>query len=151
MATGLRVGVAQFLYRNTGTAGTPVWNPITIAKDVKLGLEYSKAEIKSRASRFNLTLPAINAGPLEFNIIGDTSVDDFIALRDAQINRTALDLAIADDAIATTGTMYFRGDYHVYGFPVDQKLEDGEEVAITCDLAYTARNVATPPSWTDVS
>ena len=146
MAAGLRVGVNQKLYRNTGTWASPVWNEVTIARDVSLGLSQSKAEIKARLSGYAMTLPGIKSAPLEFDILADTSVDDYNVLRDAFINGTLIGFAVADDAIATVGTDYWKGEYYVHGFALDQKLEDAEMVKVTCDLAYSA-NV---PIWIDV-
>ena len=148
MAAGLRVGVAQFLYRNSATYASPTWNNIQSAVDVELGLAKSMATIKSRLTAWEQNLPALKKGPLTFGLLGDTSQDDFDVLRDAFIADTLLDLAIADGAIATSGTEYFRADFYLSDFPIKQKLEEGEQVDVQAVLAYAGSTHT--PAFTNV-
>jgi hypothetical protein len=138
MAAGLHVGVNEILYRNTGTHGSPTWSAVTIARDVSLNIEKSKAEVKSRTSTWATTMPAIKSATLEFELLGDTSVAGYDAIRDYFINDTLVDFAIADQAIATSGCEYFRADFYVYGFSVDQKLEEAQVAKVTAELGYSS-------------
>jgi hypothetical protein len=146
MAAGLRVGVNQNLYRNTGTWGTPVWDAITAAIDVELGLEMGMAEVKARLSFWKMNLPALGMAPINFGMLGDTSIADYQVLRNAQYTRSLLGLAVADDLITAPGTTYWKGEYYIGGFPLNQGLEAAETIAVTCALAYSTNT----PVWIDV-
>lgn len=148
MAAGLRVGVNQALFHNSGTYGTPTWGEVTLAKNVKLSLQKSMAEMKTRASTWISNLPAMKSVAIEFDLLADTSVAIFNTLRDAWINDTLVDLAVCDDAaIATSGADYFRAQCYLRTFDVDQQLEEGETISVTADLAYTSN----APAWVDVT
>jgi len=144
---GLFVGVAEFLYYNTGTYNSPTWSAIPIAKDVELPLSQSKAEIKARSSLFKMTLPAIKECPLNFDVIYDTSQPTLDIFKNAFMNNTVMDMAMSDQAIATNGAEYFRASYYVYEFPVTQKLEEGEAASVKMDLAYPTAAAPNTPAW----
>jgi hypothetical protein len=137
MAGQLLSGVNENLYYNSGTYGSPVWVLITTAIDVSLGLDKSKAAVKSRLNTWVMNLCGLKAGPLEFGLLGDTSVAIWDTLKAAFVNDTAVEFAVSDGLIATTGSEYFRALYYLFGFPIDQKLEEAQVAKVSADLAYT--------------
>lgn len=132
------VGLDQKIYRNTGTYGTPVWNEITITMDLTTNHESEKAEARIRGNSAVQTKPLHQRDPIDLTILADTAVDDYNALRDAWLNRTVLDLAVADGAIATTGTQYWRADYYAYGFARGEPIDGFATVNIPLDLAVSS-------------
>lgn len=139
---GLVVGLACKTYRNTGTYGTPVWNEITLARDVTMNLEKNVAEAVARASTWRKKLALIKDFNFDMNMLADTSIDDHDALRDAFLNDTIVDVALADGAIATTGTQYLRADVLITSFTKGQPLEDVSTVDVHADLAYSSNDPA---------
>lgn len=148
MAAGLRAGIADKLYRNTGSYGTPTWNEVANAIDVDLGLTKSLAEVKARASTYKKTLAGIKEVTLSFGFLGDTSDADWNVLRDAWAADTVVEFAVADDAIATSGTDYYRAEMHIKEFNYGQKLEEGNTAQVAAELAYTSNALI---GWVDVS
>ncbi len=132
-----KVGIDCRAYRNTGTYGTPTWNEITIARDVTLGLDKDEAEASIRGVRWKMRLPTLKDAQITLEILHDPSVDDYNVLRDAYLNDTVLDIALADGVIATTGTQYFRSDQYVFGFTRKEPLTDALTVEIPLKLAYS--------------
>lgn len=141
MGAGLRIGMNCKFYRNTGTYGSPTWTVIPITKDLSLKLSKDKASIKTRGSTWEQTLPVHKKAPLDFKLLGDESDTNFDAVRDAYVADTLLDLAIADDVIATTGTRYFRADYYVYDFSIDEPFDD-RSASVACDIGYSTHTPA---------
>lgn len=132
------VGLDAKLYRNTGTYASPVWNEIDIASDVTLSLEKTKAEATARNSKWKRHAVGLKSASLSIKILADTGQEDYLALRNAYMNDTVLDLAIASGPITTSGTEYFRADFHIFTFPIGQPLEEIGTVEIEADLAVTA-------------
>jgi hypothetical protein len=137
MGAGLHVGVAERIYYNSATYNSPTWVAIAIAGDVSINLEKSMSEVKSRASSWATNLPALKSADLEFDVLGDKSNTAYDVLRDYFINDTLADFAVADQAIATTGCEYFRAQYYLSGFSIDEKLENAETAKVTAKLGYS--------------
>jgi len=142
----VRVGLDCQLYFNTGTWGTPVWNPVGLTIDASLSLGKSMAEVKSRASRWQQSVPTLKSGPITFNMIREVSDLDHDLIRDYYINDTLKSWAFADGAIATTGTQYFKAEYYVEKFDIGQPLEGHETVDVGLSMGYSAN----APTFTTV-
>src|SRR5262245_10521547 len=132
-----KAGVSCVLVRNTGTFGTPVWNVVSDAADVTLSLSRGKAEAKRRGVDAVEDIPTLLRGPLSVSMVRDPATDDHDALATAFTAKTVLDLAIADGAIATTGTRYFRADFCIFDFPIAQPLEEVENIDMGLDFAVS--------------
>lgn len=141
MAAGLRVGLKGYLYYNAGTYNSPSWTAISIVNDkVMLGLEKTMAAFVCRGSTFEENLPLIKKAPLSWKMLSDTSDSVHDVLRDMFINDTVADLAFADDAIATSGTRYWRADYYLSKFPMDQPLDQANNVEVEAVLARSSNS-----------
>ena len=146
MAAGLRTGLDAKLYRNTGNYASPVWTLISTVIDLTHNLDKDKAEVKARSSRWVKNLFLHKKGPLDFNIIKDTADTNWATLRDGYINDVIFDMAIADDAIANTGTEYLRADFGIFGFKEGQPIAGANTTDLALDLIYgsSASNNADP-------
>lgn len=144
-----RVGLDCKTYRNTGTYGVPVWNEITIIVDATLALARGKAAGPSRTSRFRQHLPTLVDAPITFNIVADPAIDDYDVLKDSLVaaTPTAIDIAFANGAIATSGTRYWRADMYVFGWSQGQPLEDVETIDVQLDMAMSSNT----PAYTTVA
>lgn len=135
---GVKVGIDCKLYHNTGTYGTPVWDEITIARDVSIAFELGEGNADSRAYAWGFSVAGLKRATLTFDLLADAAVADYDTIRDAVLARTVTDMAVADGAIATAGTKYFRGDFQFFGFTTDQPLEDTAKTPVTAKLTYSS-------------
>jgi len=141
-----QVGLDCKFYRNTGTYGTPTWLEIPIVQEATLGLDKAKADASVRTARYKQNLPTLKSAPIELKILADVADTNYDALRDAFMNDTVLDVAMANGAIATNGTEYFRADYVCFGFKRAEPLLEAATVDVALDLVYSAH----APGFTNV-
>lgn len=135
---GVRAGVDCYLYRNTGTWGTPTWNLVDLVIDASLDLSLGTAEVKRRGVNWAQNITTLKVGNLSFNMVRDVSDADHDAIRDYLINRTLASWAFADGAIATTGTQYFKAEFYTTKFAIGQPLEGVETVDVELMQAYSS-------------
>lgn len=134
------VGLDAKLYRNTGTYASPVWNEIELAREVNVDFEKTKVEATARNSRWRRHASGLKQAPLTFQVIDDPADPDYTTLRNAWLNDTIVDLAVANGPITTTGTEYFRADFHIFGLRRGQPLEEMGTLEYSADLAYSNNN-----------
>jgi len=137
MAKGLRAGINCVLAYNTGTYLIPVWTVVAAVKDAKLNLTKSVGDASSRISSWKMVLPILKEISIEYEILADTSLAAYDALKLDYVNDTVVDLAVADGAIATTGTEYFRLDTVVTEFTIGQPLEGADTVTVKHQPVYS--------------
>ena len=93
-------------------------------------------------------MAALKTIELAFNINKVIADAQFETLRDAYINRTTLDMAAADGAIATSGTEYRRIEGKVFQWNENQQLAEG----ITIDVVIRPTNTANAgPSFNETA
>ncbi len=143
---GPRVGLNCKFYYNTASHGSPTWVEATCVKDVNLALDITEVEAAARLSVFKQFLPGLCAGPIEFNLLAITLLPEYDIFKTALLAHTVMDFAMADDAIASTGTEYWRADYYLFGWKRGEPLEECATVDVKANLAYSA-NV---PAWVTV-
>lgn len=142
-----KIGFNYKLYRNTGTYGSPTWNEITVTRDLTLNMTHGEAVASSRASEYEVTLATLKQVSIDFSTVLDTAGDDYAALKTAFLNRTTVDCAVADGAIATAGTEYFRCDYVITNFTRSEPLQD----VVTVDVTLKPTPSSNTPGYTTVS
>ncbi len=120
------LGLDAVIYVNTGTFGSPTWTAIDITKDVTLPQSHGRADVTSRGSGgFVEELAALKTLNVNFNINKVIADAQFETIRDAYKNRTTVDMAVADGAIATSGTEYMRFEGKVFEWNENQQLAEG--------------------------
>lgn len=137
----MTVGLDCILGRNTGVYASPTWSSILAVKDLTLPMEITKVPKDSRASPFKQNAIGQIAYSLSFGIVRDDDKTSYVALRTAALSRTPVDLAVADGAIATTGTTYIRLQLAIAKFEEKQNLEG----AIEADVELTVNDGVTHP------
>jgi len=146
-ASDQKPGREAMLYRNTGTWDSPTWSEITCVKDVSLDAPDGEIAAPSRASVFNLTLAGLTDATINLEVIHSPSDANFVALRDAKTNRTAIEIAIMDGDITTVGSHGLRANFRVLNFTRNEPLED--------ELTYTVTLKPTPssnnPTWYSIT
>jgi hypothetical protein len=139
------LGLNAKLYRNTGTFSTPVWNEIDIARDVTLTLESSEADVSSRVSQWRATAAALKDASIEFQMVWDQAHADLVAVKDAWVNNTDLELLVLDGSSATTGNSGLRAICRIFSFTRNEALEEALTVDVVAKPSYAA--AAQVPTW----
>ncbi|MFQ5733186.1 MAG: phage tail tube protein [Planctomycetaceae bacterium] len=139
------LGLDAKLYHNTGTYALPTWAEIEDAQDVSLNLEAGEAEAKRRGSGgWAETIAALKEASIEFGLLYRPSDPDFGVLRDAYLNRTAIDLLVLDGDVATSGSQGLRAVCHITNFSREEPLEEAVTISVT---AKPTPNSDSPPVW----
>ena len=140
----VKLGLDAKLFRNTGTYGTPTWNEITNVRDVTLNLEAGEADVTTRGNNgWRATVATLKDGSIEFEMVWDSADDDFTAIRDAFLNKTAVELAVLDGDVLTTGSQGLRASFMVTSFSRNEPLEEAITVSVTMKPTYSVN----PPEW----
>lgn len=140
------------LYYNTGTFGSPTWTEIPGVIDLNWAMDATYADISSRRSIFRMEAKALTGLTVNWGYRRRQGVSDtvFTALRGYALARTKFELAIADGAIATTGTQYLRATYQCH-MNRDEPLEDGASDSFEAHLTYEEDSgTMREPAWTVV-
>jgi hypothetical protein len=141
----VRLGLDARLYRNIGTYATPVWNEVKNVRDVTLNLEAGEADVTTRGNAgWRATVATLKDASIEFEMVWDSDDDDFEVIRDVFLNRGAMEFAVMDGDITTSGSQGLRATCMVTNFSRNESLEEAITVSVTVKPRYT---IAPPPSW----
>src|SRR5262245_57662656 len=141
---GVRLGLDAKLYRNTGTFAAPVWNEVKNVKDVTLNLEAGEADASTRGTGgWKATVATLKDASIEFEMVWDTTDDDFSVVRDTFLNRGGLELAVLDGDVATPGSQGLRALFVITNFSRNEPLEEAITVSVTAKPTFSAN----PPTW----
>ncbi len=140
----VKLGLDARLYRNTGTFAAPVCNHVQNVKDVTLNLEAGEADVSTRGTGgWRATVATLKDASVEFEMVWDTADDDFASIRDAFLNRGAVEFAVMDGDIATPGSQGLRATCMVTTFSRNEPLEEAVTVSVTIKPTFAAN----PPLW----
>lgn len=143
-----RLGMDAKLYRNTGSYATPTWDLIGNVRDVTLSLESGEADVTTRGNAgWRAKVATLKDASIEFEMVWDTADNDFVAIRDAWLNNTTLDIAVMDGDITTSGSQGLRAICMVTRFSRSEPLEEAITVSVTMTPTYSAN----APTWYVVS
>lgn len=148
-------GGNMFMYRNSGTNGTPVWNLVASVEDVAIS-DFSRAmaEIKIRSSQWTKNLAAlIQTVKVEFKHYYGVDSTNFAAMLSCFLNGIAEEWAIMDAPITITGAQGLRCAFLVSDFPFNQPIEEASNLDVGLSTAYYESPVGTivEPSWYTVA
>jgi hypothetical protein len=139
-------GINHKLFRNTGTYASATWNEIVSTRDITVTDNFAEADVSRRGAALRQTEPTLREISIDFEMVWDTADEDFAALFTAYAAKTLIELAYADGAIGTAGTVASGGTVDVQGFRVSCKivkwerslpLEGAATVAITAKPCYS--------------
>jgi predicted secreted protein len=144
----IKLGMEAKLYRNSGSFATPVWSELENVKDLTLNLEAGEADVTTRGNGgWRATIATLKDGSIEFDMVWDTADANFTSIKDAFFNGTAVEFAVMDGAIATTGSQGLRASMSITGFSRSEALEEAIMVNVTAKPTYSAN----PPQWMTVA
>lgn len=141
---GVKLGMDAKLYRNTGTYASPTWNEVKNVKDVTLNLEAGEADVTTRGNAgWRANIATLKDASLEFEMVWDTADDDFTAIRTAFLTNAAIEFAVLDGPVATSGSQGLRASMAITNFSRAEPLEEAIKVSVTAKPTYAAN----PPEW----
>ena len=141
---GVKLGMDAKLYRNTGSYASPVWNEVKNVKDVTLNLEAGEADVTTRGNAgWRANIATLKDASLEFEMVWDTADDDFTAIRTAFLTNAAIEFAVLDGPVATSGSQGLRASMAITNFSRAEPLEEAIKVSVTAKPTYAAN----PPEW----
>lgn len=126
------------LYRNTGTKASPSWNEITSARDVTLSVAWQEADVSKRGSLYRQTIATQADVSLTFDVVRDADDTDQSTLLTKLFNGDQIELAVAEGAIATGTTNYFRHEFITFGLDKAEALADAKRLTFNMKLGDVA-------------
>jgi hypothetical protein len=89
------------------------------------------------------TVATLKDGSIEFEMVWDSADDDFTSIRDAFLNKTAIEMAVMDGPMTSPGSQGLRASFTVTSFSRNEPLEEAITVSVTAKPTYSTN----PPSW----
>jgi len=145
----LKIGQAFYLYRNTGSYGTPTWTLVNTVKDVSCTHKLDEVDASCRASNWKLTEPGMIEFSLETTILQDTENTQYQALLDAFNAQTNVEFLALDGPVATVGSEGPRAICKIFDFSRGEPLNDLSTNNVVAKPVYDATNPGV--SWHVVS
>lgn len=138
-----RIGRFHYLYRNTGTYASPVWNHITAARDVTVTESRETVEVDARGYTIKSHLLGSRTIEMSVELLYDPDVDDQQSLRTAYVNGTEVEFLALDGPVGTTGSRGLRFTGVISEFTRSEPLGDVATISMTVVPSATAAN---PPA-----
>jgi hypothetical protein len=144
-----KIGFEGILYRNTGSYGSPTWDAIPNVKDVELTMEREEADTSNRAGGgWETILPGLKKATIEGEMNYDPADTDWVAMQAACYAGTLIEYGMADAAIASAGTQYFRAHCYITKFGRRESLREAMTTPFTLRPGFTS---SANPAWVTVS
>lgn len=145
---GFKIGLEAELHENTASWATPTFAEMDNVQEITTTIDAAEAEFKHR----NLTWAEYERGILQagvdITVLYDGSDADFQTLRDAFLNKTDLELFVADGDPTVSGTQGLRAEFRVMSMERSEPLEEGLGVTFNVRPAKAATN---KPEWHQVA
>lgn len=113
-------GIDCVFYRNSGTYGSPTWTEVDDILDLDADPSWGEGDASSRGSPVMMTEPTQMALSITGKIRVSLDDADFVALDDAFVARTALDLMVLNGPSSTNGVRGWRMDFKIFGWKETQ-------------------------------
>jgi hypothetical protein len=154
--TGVNAGRDAKLYYNdrpetdsggAGTYDTPVWVLIDRVGDVDRAGSKATTEVDMRASETTIVVYGNKSREITFTYYKRKGSTDAVydVLLDSFENNTVLDIAMAEDNIATSGTVYDRGPFIVAEMSKSEPIAGVESYDVTMNFADTETDTPGTP------
>lgn len=142
------LGFEAKAYYNTGSYGSPTWNEIINIKDLSMSLEKGKADVTTRGNTgWRANRGTLKDATVTWAMVHDTADADYIVMRNAWLNGTALDMLFLDGPIGTVGSKGFRMTCEIFKFEQTENLEEAVMNNVEAGPTYSAN----PPTDYTVS
>lgn len=139
-------GLDMYLYRNTNTYASPTWVIVENVRDLTGPDSFAEADVSRRqtgGTPIKQSEPTLREFSIEFDMVYDLTDTDFAALQTAFAARTLVEIALADGAIATTGTRYFGLEMKIFEFSRNESLTDANIYHVVMKPCYSNNAIRT--------
>lgn len=133
-----QAGKDQYFYYNAGTYGSPTWTLTSIVGNVKLTDTAGTADIRRRAMGTVQKVLTQREMAIEFEMVRDRSDAAYAALETKYLAGTLTEFALADGAIATTGTIYTRVECYITQFETNEPIDGAVMTTCKAEPAFGA-------------
>jgi hypothetical protein len=141
MALAKKAGTAGQLYRNTGSWASPSWSACKVQALKLTNKPGGVFDSSDRTISVNTKIATRSEWVVEFEFIWDASDTNLAALYTAATTNANIELAVTDDAIATSGTKGLRAEWCIEsGWDNDLQLQAGQMVKLTASPAGNYTN-----------
>jgi len=124
-------GLDMYTYLNTATYASPTWVLIDNINDLKRQKTRAEADLSSRKSDELQREPTLADVQFSWGMITDETDPNYTTLRTAEENRTLVEIAFANQPIATTGCVYARRQLKIFEFSSEEPMKDGTTTTVT--------------------
>lgn len=139
---------AKLYIDDEASYASPTWTLVNNVKDVTLNLEKADADVSTRGSGgWRATVGTLKDASVDFTMVWDTDDAVFTQIKDAFLNNTAVNIAVMDGLIETTGSQGFRAMMIVSKFTRNEQLEEALTVDVTVKPTYFPGD---PPEWLEI-
>jgi hypothetical protein len=140
----IRLGLEAKLYRNTGSLGSSLWQPVNNVRDVTLNLETGEADVTTRGnSGWRAGIGTLKEASIEFEMVWDTEDVHFAAFKDAFFSGSPIELMVMDGDASLADSQGLQAVCQITNFTRSEALEDSITVSVTAKPTYSV----SPPSW----
>lgn len=130
------LGLNAKLYQGAADAALGSLTELDNVRDVTLSLDAGEADVTTRAnSGWRATTATLKEASVEFEMVWKPADPGFIAIRDAYLNNTAVELAVLDQVRTTTGAQGLKGNFSITNFSRSEPLEEAQAVSVTAKLS----------------
>lgn len=144
MSLVLGLDAKLYIDESAGYAG-PDWGEVKNAMDVTLNLEGGEANVSTRGSGgWEAIVATLKRASVDFKMLWDTNDVNFTMIKDAFLNRTAINVAAMDGVVTTPGSQGLRAVCIVSKFTRNEALEEALTVDVTLKPTYFP---ADEPEW----
>lgn len=138
------LGLAAKLYRNTNTYASPSWAEVENIRDATITLTHGEADATTRNNNgYVASVPTLKTLEISFEMVWDTGDADFVAFRDAWINKTPIEVLALDGAVGTAGSNGPRATCYVFDITRGEPLADVVKATVRLKPGYATN----APSW----
>lgn len=138
------IGLDCKLYYNAGTYGSPIWNEVTIARDVTLSRSKGEADVSNRGSIFKKRKSTLIDAGITTEFVWDTENPQFQAFQSAFDNGTAIECLVLDGEFDVAGSQGLRAAMDVFKFDRTEPLEGAVMASVELKPTYSSD---AEPAW----
>ena len=140
----IKLGLDARLYRNTGTPGRLLFEPVENVRDLTLNLETGEADVSTRGNDgWRASLGTLKDASIEFEMIWDGEDVDCIVLKDAFFTGSPIELLVMDGDAGDVDSQGLLALCQITNFTRSESLEEAVTVSITAKPTYSS----SPPTW----
>lgn len=127
-----QIGLDMKLYWNDDVYASPDWTLISNVRDLSAPDAMVMADVSRRAVAIKQTEPSLRDMSFEWEMVYDPTDTGFAEIQERYYSGDMIELALANGAIATNGTIYLRIECKVFKFERNEALEGANLYSVVC-------------------